>query len=216
MRYEEKARPKGSPKNNNNPKLSSSAELPVPPPPPAASGKDAMLKSMLADAAAILHQTVPTHLNESNQQGQPPVPISPAPAKATPQANSVTQGTPVTIESLAAQLEGLRNMAQNYEARACVVDQVLSSGCEVSKVLLDSGATHAVIPYGENLRGLEQVSVTLAGDGRQSWFRTRGGTLVVPPSEESLRGLNRLRLFYPSEHLSSPWDVRLHGASEKG
>ncbi|CAE7280540.1 ANKRD50, partial [Symbiodinium microadriaticum] len=55
-------------------------------------GKDAMLKSMLADAAAILHQT------------------------ATPQANSVTQGTPVTIESLAAQLEGLRNMAQNYEA----------------------------------------------------------------------------------------------------
>ena len=134
LKNEEKAKAKGSPKNNNNPKTTSSSELPVPPPPPAASNKDAMLKSMLADAAAILHQTVPNQVGESTPQGQPPVPISPPPAKATPQANSVTQGTPVTIESLAAQLEGLRTLAQNYEARTCIVDQVLSSGCEVSKV----------------------------------------------------------------------------------
>ena len=183
LKNEEKAKAKGSPKNNNNPKTALPAEHPVPPPPPAVSNKDAMLKSMLADAAAILHQTVPNQVGESTSQRPPPVPISPAPAKATPQANSVTQGTPVTIESLAAQLEGLRTLAQNYEARTCIVDQVLGSGCEVSRVLLDSGATHAVIPYGETLQGLEPVSVTLAGDGRQSWYRTRGGTLVVPPSE---------------------------------
>ena len=79
-------------------------------------------------------------------------------------------------------------MAQSYEARTCIVEQVLESECEISKVLLDSGATHAVIPYGENLQGLEQVSVTLAGDGRQNWYRTRGGTLVVPPPSKEDKG----------------------------
>ena len=95
LRTEEKAKPKGSPNNNNNPKLVGTSEPPVPPPPPAASGKDAMLKSMLADAAAILHQTVPTTVGETPNQTRPPVPISPAPAKASggsgittvPQAN---------------------------------------------------------------------------------------------------------------------------------
>ena len=54
--------------------------------------------------------------------------------------------------------------------------------------LLDSGATHAVIPYDTKLTNLEQVPVTLAGDARQNWWRTRGGTLVVPPGPEDQEG----------------------------
>ena len=47
--------------------------------------------------------------------------------------------------------------------------------------LLDSGATHAVIPYHPTLQDLDSVPVTLAGDAKDHWWKTRGGTLVVPP-----------------------------------
>ena len=79
-------------------------------------------------------------------------------------------------------MESIRALARGFEVRTCVVDEVLGMKCGINQVLLASGATHPVIPYREGLSGLEQVSVTLAGDERQKWLRTRGGTLVVPPA----------------------------------
>ena len=154
-----------------------------------------MLKSMLADAASILQQTVPVQTTEvpspdnrlagNHNPGTSP---SSAGTGATPQANAVTAGTPVTIESIASQLEGLRAMARGFEAKACRVDEMISKECEINRVLLDSGATHPVIPFREDLKELEKVSVTLAGDGRQQWLRTKGGTLVVPPTADAVPG----------------------------
>eukprot|EP00439_Symbiodinium_sp_Y106_P082366 s11_g21.t1 len=162
-------------------------EVPQPPPPP---NRDAVLKSMLADAATILQQTVPVQATEvrteSSAGNSPTAPRGAAGVNAgtgaTPQANAVTPGTPVSVETLAAQLESIRALARGFDVRTCIVDEVLTAECAVSRVLLDSGATHPVIPFREELGGLEKVSVTLAGDGKQQWLRTKGGTLVVPPS----------------------------------
>ena len=224
-RTEEKAKPKGSPKNTNNPRQHS--ETPLPPPPPAPTGKDVAFKTMLADAAAILQQSVPTQGGNIQQAaGHPPVPISSAPAKATntagpspsPQANLVTPGTPVTIEALAAQLEGLRSLAQGHEARACMVESVLKEECGISRVLLDTGATHAVVPFDECLkeRGLEEVSVTLAGDSKQSWYRTKGGTLVVPPHEGLVSGSSRSQMILPLGALVESLGCSISWSKRKG
>ena len=187
-KVEEKAKARPQPRTSGTPK--SSTEIPQPPPPP---NRDAELKSILADAASILRQTIPVPTVEATQaEGSPSSratgPTVGAGTGATPQANSVTPGTPVSMEMLSAQLEGIRAMARGFEtkaeAKACRVDEVLSAGCAINRVLLDSGATHPVIPYNSSLQDLERVSVTLAGDGKQQWLRTQGGTLVVPPMPE--------------------------------
>ena len=53
---------------------------------------------------------------------------------------------------------------------------------EEGQALLDSGASHAVIPFSKHSEktSLSEVPVTLAGDSKQTWFKTDGGTLVVP------------------------------------
>ena len=185
VKVEEKAKAKSHPKQLGVPKAT--GEVPQPPPPP---NRDAVLKSMLADAATILQQTVPVQATEvrteSSAGNSPTAPRGAAGVNAgtgaTPQANAVTPGTPVSVETLAAQLESIRALARGFDVRTCIVDEVLTAECAVSRVLLDSGATHPVIPFREELGGLEKVSVTLAGDGKQQWLRTKGGTLVVPPS----------------------------------
>ncbi|CAE7236739.1 infB [Symbiodinium sp. CCMP2592] len=131
-------------------------------------------------------------------------------------ASSTVQGTPVTLASLSAQLETLRNLAQEHDVRAVAVasDEIATSQalqhqglnarmheCErkvamfqvdsdtderliKALALLDSGATHAVVPYEQSMGQLDTVPVTLAGDSRQNWMRTAGGTLVVPPPSQ--------------------------------
>eukprot|EP00439_Symbiodinium_sp_Y106_P064578 s3902_g10.t1 len=161
----------------------------------ATAGKDLsqqQIKSMLADAAAILQQAAPP----SNSAGQTPVaavPISPSPpapsstgGAPTSPAARVTQGTPVTLESLNAQIESLRSLAREYEVKMISVDPeahgVSLDAHPQIKALLDSGATHAVVPFRTEMTDLERVSVTLAGDQREEWFKTNGGTLVIPPT----------------------------------
>ena len=74
------------------------------------------------------------------------------------------------------------DLVERCEAKVC-------KGCPtmpvISTALLDSGATHAVVPYDPRMDNLERVPVTLAGDAKQEWWRTQGGTLVVPPPASS-------------------------------
>ena len=75
-------------------------------------------------------------------------------------------------------------MARKHEVRMIEVTPEVTKAVEggnVPRALLDSGATHAVIPFSGKLEGLERVSVTLAGDSKEEWLKTAGGTLVVPP-----------------------------------
>lgn len=75
----------------------------------------------------------------------------------------------------------LRSLVDDCETK-------VQKGCPVmpsiSTALLDSGATHAVIPYSPHLSNRESVPVTLAGDAKDEWWRTQGGTLVVPPAQD--------------------------------
>ena len=83
-----------------------------------------------------------------------------------------------SLDDLLRERISLRESVERYEAKVCEACPTLPT---VSTALLDSGATHAVIPYNPQLNNLERVPVTLAGDSREEWWRTQGGTLVVPP-----------------------------------
>ena len=131
------------------------------------------------------------------------MPISSAPppgATSNAAVNSVTRGTPVTLESLNAQIESLRAMAQDHEVRMLSVepDRAVPRITEDAEVraLLDSGATHAVIPFRQDMKDLERVGVTLAGDSKEEWFKTNGGTLVVPPPSDGSAS-DRLQTILP-------------------
>ena len=83
-----------------------------------------------------------------------------------------------TMKFLKDQMHDLRLMVRDFEVKTCKEGGNMPSA---PTALLDSGATHAVISFRDNLQDLEKVPVTLAGDERQEWLRTPGGTLVVPP-----------------------------------
>ncbi|CAE6966844.1 GIP [Symbiodinium sp. CCMP2592] len=172
-----KGKGKGYGKTNPNPNASSSA-VTSPPPPPA--GTDArQIKSMLADAALILQQAAPVAAEAQQPQSTP---VNTSTQDATGGAPSgVTPGTPVTLAALQAQLDSLRSMTRDFGVRTVTTaERELSERIE-AVALLDSGATHAVIPYNPSLQDLDSVPVTLAGDARDQWWKTKGGTLVVPP-----------------------------------
>eukprot|EP00439_Symbiodinium_sp_Y106_P029796 s3022_g3.t1 len=195
VKGEEKAKYK-SPTNakaNTFPKVNEAAAPTVAPPPPTKELSQQQIKSMLADAAQIIQQAaVPSPGNAS--RGNPAVPISPpsaSPVTGATQASAqqqaavpVTPGTPVTLAALSAQLEALQAMARNHEVRMIEVTPEVTKAIEkgdMCRALLDSGATHAVVPFSKDMKGLEKVSVTLAGDSKEEWLKTAGGTLVVPP-----------------------------------
>lgn len=90
---------------------------------------------------------------------------------STGASNGVTAGTPVTLASLNAQLESLRSMTSDFGIRAVRAE---GEDPRVSPVaLLDSGAT------------------------REQWWKTRGGTLVVPPAEVSGKSTADLQTIIP-------------------
>ena len=75
-------------------------------------------------------------------------------------------------------------MASEHEIRMTqVAEGDFACPLQRAEALLDSGATHAVVPYKHGMTNLEPVPVTLAGDSKDEWYRTEGGTLVVPPPE---------------------------------
>ncbi|CAE7242537.1 GIP [Symbiodinium sp. CCMP2592] len=98
-----------------------------------------------------------------------------------------------SLEGIRAQIQEMRQKADEFEARICKEGK---SDSDKGVALLDSGATHAVIPYHTRLQNLEKVPVTLAGDEKQEWLRTQGGTLVVPPVHWSRR--KGLRVIHPT------------------
>eukprot|EP00439_Symbiodinium_sp_Y106_P003270 s2292_g1.t1 len=108
--------------------------------------------------------------------------VDPRPSGSTPAIETGPHHKGVTLQELGAQLGALRTIAEELDIRVCREEGRLKT--ESQGALLDSGATHAVIPYDSKLKNLEQVPVTLAGDAKQNWWRTKGGTLVVPPGPE--------------------------------
>ena len=165
---------------------------------------------MLADAAQILQQSVnpPVQATPVNTvpvpMSAPTAPPSVSSAPTSPQSHggaSVAQGTPVTLAALSAQIDALRAMARDHEIKMIEVAEVTKAGqpSDTIRALLDSGATHAVVPYTQSrgISGLERVSVTLAGDSKEEWFKTNGGTLVVPPPANGVASSSRQQTILP-------------------
>ena len=222
IKGEEKAKYKAPPpaaKTTGNPKNgtpNASATATVPPPPKEMSQQQ--IKSMLADAAQILQQAAPGNVSNVTQA----VPISPSPtpcATGGTDSSPVTQGTPVTLESLNAQIESLRAMTREHEVRMLSITPdttTRTSDDEVQvKALLDSGATHAVVPFRQEMKDLERVGVTLAGDLREEWFKTSGGTLVVPPDPKGATG-ERLQTILPLGALVQTLGCKVSWCKKRG
>ena len=176
---EPKAKGKAGPKGSARASVEAVSAVPAPPPPPAADSQQ-QIKSMLADAALILQQAMPQR--DGTVAGET---VAPGPIAGPPKAPSpgVAQGTPVTLASLSAQLDSLRAMTREYEAKMMRFEEEKAKIAPVA--LLDSGATHPVVPFSGDMSGLQKVPVTLAGESKEEWYRTKGGTLVVPPSDPS-------------------------------
>ena len=175
-----KAKGKGGIKGSPKAAVEAISVAPTPPPPPAPDSQQ-QIKSMLADAALILQQAMPQREGAVTSEGATTgVPIA-SPPKAP--SSGVAQGTPVTLASLSAQLDSLRAMTREYEAKMMRFEE---ERVKVEAVaLLDSGATHPVVPFSGDMSGLQKVPVTLAGELKEEWYRTKGGTLVVPPGDPS-------------------------------
>ena len=218
---EEKAKnkaPSANPKGPTNPKTSQpGAANTATASPPTKEMSQQQIKSMLADAAQILQQAVP-----SPKSVQQAVPISAAPTPGAPPpvgTTAVTQGTPVTLESLNAQIDSLRAMAQEHEVRmiGIVAEGTPGKGEQEGQVkaLLDSGATHAVIPYSNEMGSLERVGVTLAGDSKEEWFKTSGGTLVIPPPVDD-KHVDRPQTILPFGALVETLGCKVSWSKRKG
>ena len=82
--------------------------------------------------------------------------------------------------------------------------------------LLDSGATHAVVPFSPELGELQRVPVTLAGDSKQEWLKTKGGTLVVPPLKASHGGKGNPQTIVPLGSLVETLGCSLTWSKRKG
>ncbi|CAE7449099.1 unnamed protein product, partial [Symbiodinium necroappetens] len=158
---EAKAKGKGGMKGSPKAAVEAISVVPTPPPPPAADSQQ-QIKSMLADAALILQQAMPQREGAVTGEGATPgVPIA-SPPKAP--SSGVAQGTPVTLASLSAQLDSLRAMTREYEAKMMRFEE---ERVKVEAVaLLDSGATHPVVPFSGDMSGLQKVPVTLAGESK--------------------------------------------------
>ena len=219
-------------------KFKSSAPPPKPPNPKASdsraqnssgSTKDLsqqQIKSMLADAAAILQQAAPNP-SVGGPATVTAVPISPSPqppsstgGAPTSPTNQVTPGTPVTLASLNAQIESLRSLAREYEIKMIWTEPEANRATVDSdpgvKALLDSGATHAVVPFTTDMTGLERVSVTLAGDQKEEWFKTGGGTLVVPPPSGNVAGGSQSQTILPLGSLVQTLGCSVSWSKKKG
>ena len=198
--------------------------------PPPKEVSQQQIKSMLADAAQILQQAV-----------NPPVPVTPVSAVPVPMSaptappaaasvltspqnqsgSPVAQGTPVSLAALSAQIDALRAMARDHEVKMIEVDAEVTKAIESGdtiRALLDSGATHAVVPYSQaqDMKGLERVSVTLAGDSKEEWFKTNRGTLVVPPPPPGPSTSSRQQTILPLGALVQTLGCKVTWSKRKG
>ena len=124
----------------------------------------------------------------------------------------------VSLEVIAAQLEDLWRAVERGEGRVEAFQQSASSeeGLAKALALLDSGATHAVVPYSDSLGRLDSVPVTLAGDAKQNWWRTKGGTLVVPPSGGTSGDDNKPQTILPLGSLVESLGCTISWSRRKG
>ncbi|CAE7245904.1 GIP [Symbiodinium sp. CCMP2456] len=155
-------------------------------PSPKAKGNDPGLRKVLSDAAGVLREA----LSGAVPQGEFSA-ASTTGSGASPGTGEVGQGTgseqpPMAAAAkIQAQLEDLEARVLDGGARVRAVNIKPQLEHEGPTALLDSGATHAVLDDASvEKENLVPCTVSLAGDQRQTWRQTPGGSLVAPATEE--------------------------------
>ena len=133
-------------------------------------------------------------------------------APALGNSSGPLESAEVSVAELREQLATLNRTVWEFEVKTCETRKVKSDD---GVALLDSGATHAVIPFHARLQNLERVPVTLAGDEKQEWLRTQGGTLVVPPDPTSA-GKGPVQTILPLGALVESLGCQVHWSKRKG
>ena len=150
---------------------------------------DPGLRKVLTEAAGVLREAM------SAGTGAGPTESTPGPgAQETqgaeppgPQEASPFPGGPVmaTAAKIQAQLEDLEARVLEGRPRVRAVSCVNQEEEQEPTALLDSGATHAVLdPQSSSDQQLVPCTVSLAGDQKQVWHQTPGGSLVAPMNAE--------------------------------
>ena len=153
---------------------------------PKAKGQDPGLKKVLSEAAGVLREVLSSHApagdssvpNPGDQQQRPP-------ASSTGEHSSTRDSPIATAEKIQVQLESLesRILEGGPHIRAITGEDLAQ---DERTALLDSGATHAVLDASAVEKSeLVPCTASLAGDQRQTWHQTPGGSLVAPSNREA-------------------------------
>ena len=151
--------------------------------PQRAKGQDPGLKKVLSEAAGVLREVLSSQATsgDSTNSGHADQHQQAANATASDPSGSGGSESPIAAAAkIQAQLESLESQILDGGPRIRAVscgDQELQE----PTALLDSGATHAVLDASSvEKSSLVPCTVSLAGDQRQTWHQTPGGSLVAP------------------------------------
>ncbi|CAE6927973.1 RE1 [Symbiodinium sp. CCMP2592] len=178
--------PSGSPKSRPE------ASAPKASPKDAAPRKsgDPGLKKVLSEAASVLKEALRSTAGDADSQAESssgPTGKAASPSGESPSAAARAAADPpvmATAAKIEAQLQDLEaRVRDGARIRAVATDEV-TEDLEPT-ALLDSGATHTVLdPTAVSTGDLAPCMVSLAGDQKQMWKQTPGGSLVAPRKDE--------------------------------
>ena len=141
---------------------------------------------MLSEAAGVLREVLASHPASSDGAGgtnQDPAQRSTS-GGAGDQGVSSSESPIAAAAKIQAQLETLESQLHERGPSIRAV-KFEATECAEQTALLDSGATHAVLDASSVEKAeLIPCTVSLAGDQRQVWHQTPGGSLVAPASKE--------------------------------
>ncbi|CAE7359300.1 RE1 [Symbiodinium sp. CCMP2592] len=143
---------------------------------------DPGLRKVLSDAAGVLREALATgSASPSASQAPGATGVTGTDSQAEAQGEGASTGPVMaTAAKIQAQLEDLEARVLDGRPRVRAVKSLGDEDEEEATALLDSGATHAVLD--SKLTATERLvpcTVSLAGDQRQVWQQTPGGSLVA-------------------------------------
>ena len=151
-----------------------------------AKGADPGLKKVLSEAAGVLRDVLSSQSvsPDGNSQVQPDQARGQASATSGGDHSQGRESPIAAAAKIQAQLESLESRLSDQGPRIRAVHAGALSQ-EEPTALLDSGATHAVLDASSVHRAdLIPCTVSLAGDQKQVWHQTPGGSLVAPENKE--------------------------------
>ena len=146
--------------------------------------QDTGLKKVLSEAAGVLREVLSNHAASSEGTGSVDHSNRAQPSSSSDAGGGSAESPIAAAAKIQAQLESLESQILDGGPRIRAVG-CYQDGPEEQTALLDSGATHAALDASVvEKSSLVPCTVSLAGDQRQTWHQTPGGSLVAPGCKE--------------------------------